>query len=253
MYRGYQIMDGPSSPWNTQEYLIRGQKIFDNTIIKSKPELQQYINEKSVLDAAILQRDWFPQICADIFISHHHPDTDKAIALAGWLNKKFGLTAFVDSCVWKHSRELLRAIDNTYCKKTGDENYDYDKRNISTSQVHMIVCSALMSMINKCECMFFLNTPNAIKMSSIETATSKTESPWIFFEILVSKFIQQKEPSRLKTKFMNESEKMQFTLDFAHLPKLSGNDLLRWEQQVPQASLDWLYKTFKDKSQMLTG
>ena len=67
-----------------------------------------------------MQANWFPQIKADIFISHSHKDEDLALALAGWLKVSFGLTAFIDSCVWGYANDLLKMIDYKYCyqKKT---------------------------------------------------------------------------------------------------------------------------------------
>lgn len=47
-----------------------------------------------------MQVSWFPQIKADVFISHSHSDEKLAIIFAGWLYNAFGLTAFIDSCVW---------------------------------------------------------------------------------------------------------------------------------------------------------
>lgn len=118
MYRGYQILNDPGVLWNDQKFLAIGQKLYDKILTKTKSDLVKYINDKSVLEVSVLQKDWFPEIKADIFISHYHADTKKAIALAGWLNENFGLTAFVGGCVWLHSRDLLKEIDNTHCKNT---------------------------------------------------------------------------------------------------------------------------------------
>ena len=62
-----------------------------------------------------MQANWFPQIKADIFISHSHKDKGLALALAGWLEETFGLTAFIDSCVWGYANKLLKMIDDEYC------------------------------------------------------------------------------------------------------------------------------------------
>lgn len=255
MYRAYQILDDPGVLWNNQEFYQIGQRRFANMSTKTKSELSKYINAESVLDASVLQRDWFPDMKADIFISHYHADTEKAIALAGWLYSTFGLIAFVDGCVWLHSRDLLKEIDNVHCKNT-DNTYNYDKRNLSTSQVHMMICSALTMMIDRCECLFFLNTPDSVAVSAVNTTNTKTESPWIYYEISVSKFIRRIRPSRPITKAMNESRTIQFPLDLNHLPKLSLPELLSWQIEngkdqmrlgTIQHPLDWLYDTlFKE-------
>jgi len=61
-----------------------------------------------------MQDFWFPQINANIFISHSHNDEKKAITLAGWISETFHLKAFIDSCVWKCSNDLLKIIDNDF-------------------------------------------------------------------------------------------------------------------------------------------
>ena len=55
--------------------------------------------------------------------------------------------------------------------------YDYNKRNYSTSHVHMMLSTALTMMMDEAECVIFLNTPNALSTKDI---VHKTESPWIF-------------------------------------------------------------------------
>lgn len=116
----------------------------------------------------------------------------------------------------------------------------------------MMICSALTMMIDKFECLFFLNTPDSTALSSVNTVNPSTESPWIYYEIGISKFIRRVRPSRALTKALNESRKIQFPLDLAHLPKLSpanlqksqienGKEHIRFAQR--EHPLDWLYDT----------
>lgn len=72
-----------------------------------------------ILDGVAIQDDWFPEINADIFISHSHGDCDLANGIAGWMNEEFGLRCFIDSNVWGYTNDLLRilkdysALENT--------------------------------------------------------------------------------------------------------------------------------------------
>lgn len=114
------------------------------------------------LNASKMTANWFPQIKADIFISHAHQNEKEAIQLAGWLKSEFDLVSFIDSCVWGYADELLKLIDDEYCKNLSGNNYNYEKRNRSSSHVHMMLSTALSTMMDKTECLFFLNTPHSI-------------------------------------------------------------------------------------------
>src|SRR5690606_35011062 len=138
---------------------------------------------------------WFPQIDADIFISHSHSDEKMAILLAGWLKETLGVYVFIDSCIWGYSNDLLRQIDNKHCLNPSGETYSYEKRNNSTSHVHMMLSTALNMMIDKTECLFFLNTPNSI---STKEVISQTESPWIYSEISMSELVRRKKLSEYR-------------------------------------------------------
>lgn len=54
------------------------------------------------------------------------------------------------------------------------------------SCVHMMLSSALSTMIDKCECVFFLNTPSSLNLNK------KTESPWIYYELNIADVVQKK-------------------------------------------------------------
>ena len=133
-----------------------GKKYYQSntTFSAIKYGLEKVISKDGSIDATKLQADWFPQVDADVFISHSHRDKNLAIALSGWLNCNFGLKPFVDSCVWGYTDKLLKKIDDRYCKANG--GYSYKKRNVSTTHVHMMLFGALMEMISKSQCIFFL-------------------------------------------------------------------------------------------------
>lgn len=157
--------------------------------------LKASVNKDLLLDGTKIINEYFPEIKADIFISHSHKDVEKAKQFANLIHWKTGLKSFIDSEVWRHADSLLKKIDK-YCKCT-DGLYDYNKRNTSTGYVHMMLNTALLTMIDKCECLFFLSTPN-----SFETANeirNSTFSPWIYSELSMANSIEKKIPERLKT------------------------------------------------------
>jgi hypothetical protein len=109
-------------------------------------------------------------------------------------------------------------------------------------------------MIDKTECLFFLNTPNSISTKEI---ISQTESPWIYSEISISELIRKKKLSEYRTDntrmfskggVTNESLKINYDVYLGHLTKIDFNNLNAWESEwnkIPketQFALDLLYK-----------
>lgn len=237
MYRGFNLLLDKNYFKEDFEYLqgvgldrLSCQKTTIEKIINS------FVRRNGYLDGSKMQTNWFPQIEADIFISHSHKDERIALALAGWLKETFGLTAFIDSCVWGYSNNLLKLIDDAYCRNINRNFYDYDKRNYSTSHVHMMLSVALTQMIDNTECLFFLNTPNSI---TPDTIINKTESPWIYSEISISQLIRKKELQEYRIMEQNESLKtfsedkklnIQYDLPTDHLVNINGYVLRKWEE-----------------------
>ncbi len=87
------------------------------------------------LDGTSIQNTLFPQIEADVFISHSHGDREMAMMLAGWLDANFHIQSFIDSCVLGYANDLLKIIDDKYCKNEYGLTYNNKSRSYSTSHV----------------------------------------------------------------------------------------------------------------------
>lgn len=235
MYRGFKInyssikrllKNGPNDKYlyyygkGMRVVQDKSNKAFKNVIKK----LIYYITD-DILDGTAIQDDWFPQIKCDIFISHSHKDENLAIALAGWLSDTFGLKAFVDSSIWGYADELVEIL------KKMDESFN--ENNYITSHVHNMLTVALMEMIYKTECLFFLNTPNS-------TFFDCTLSPWIYTEIGISKMIQKRRPQR---PMQISDSRIAHELDLSHLTEIDYRDLNKWEKSNTYGddALDTLY------------
>lgn len=254
MFAGFNL----STDNNFEQYQQIGKKIFSGIKDQVKNELEKFTLSDGSLNGTKMQSNWFPQVNADIFISHSHKDESKAIGLAGWLKYEFGLDVFIDSCVWGYSVELLKKIDDEYCLSDDKKTYDYQKRNFSTSHVHMMLSTALTMMMDKTECVFFLNTPNSINTKDL---IYKTESPWIYYEIAMTKLIEKRNLTEYRNKLIkkalfesaqNAKEltiKYDVTLD--HLCPINQLDLDNWNAgwnvKLPKDEypLDTLYKRKK--------
>ena len=250
MYKGFELSIQDNF-W-TEDYfdklLANGKKRYEakKTVVETK--IKSFTSKNGNLDGSKMQEDWFPQVSADIFISHSHADENVAICLSQWLYERFGLETFVDSCIWGYANDLLKEIDNEYCrpdKNNKPNSYSYENRNYSTSHVHMMLSTALSMMIDKVECLFFLNTPNSILPSD---SISKTYSPWIYYEIAATKYIQKKERSDYRvhggielfsdggSMLLEKAERtipIDYTLDIEHLTKIPRGALIKWGKFWP--------------------
>ncbi|MDR0872695.1 MAG: hypothetical protein LBN27_04400 [Prevotellaceae bacterium] len=261
MYKAYDLIN-LSFENEGKRLLQAGQKRYDNNKTQIKDTIESFILYNGHLDGTTMQENWFPQIDADIFISHSHNDEKLAIAFSQWLYEQFNLNAFVDSCIWGNSNELLKKIDNEYCLNSNGETYNYNKRNYSTSHIHMMLSTALSMMIDKTECVIFLNTPNSVKLNGVFEIT---ESPWIYSEIVITKLIreQTREKHRGEPEPMFESErkyfstkpelKIEYALSKEHLTRLTCKNLKEWvKQNSYKYPLDNLYKITSNINPIIT-
>lgn len=217
------------------DYKSVGEGIFKENERVVGEEINKFLLVDGSIDGTEMQKSWFPEVKADIFLSHSHKDRDKAIGLAGYLKRTFNLNVFIDSCVWGYANTLLKQIDEKYCKNSNSATYDYEKRNYSTSHVHTMLTTALVKMIHNTECLFFLNTPNS--METKDNIDNKTSSPWIYMEIAMSDMIEKIKPKRtgfIKKAFEEGMEynakdlNVKYNLETAHLTPMNQNDIANW-------------------------
>lgn len=220
-------------------YKNAGEAAFNQQKNYIRKELDRFVLDDGSLDGSTLQNDWFPEVEVDIFLSHSHGDHKLTMAFAAMLKEEFGLTTFIDSCVWGYANDLLKKIDDVYCKNKKGDMYDYDQRNFSTSHVHMMLSGALTKMMDKTECLIFVNTPNSITTSDV--VKDKTKSPWIYSEIATSLVLRKKKPMRhvelkksLNFEAASKKQKLDVTynVDLGHLTSLSTEDLSEWQKAV---------------------
>lgn len=257
MYRGFNLKDFTYDI--DRQYYKVGKAIQEIEFFRIKEAFENYFINNKYLDGSEIMSEWFPIKKGHIFLSHSHKDLDLALSIAGLLKNKFNLEVFVDSTVWLNSSDLLKIIDNRFTKNIDGLNYNYEKRNYSTSHVHIMLMSSLNKMIDNCEALFFLNTPNSLHVG--ESIREHTFSPWIYSEIETSKIINKKTPERLlpKTKIfsdilekavmLNESTtpelQIAYKMGLDHLIDIDYWDFNSWinsSAYSPHNALDNLYK-----------
>lgn len=211
-----------------------------------RKSLKDFMLVNGSIDGEKLKRTWFPNIGAShVFISHSHKDLALAEGLASWLYEKFKIHSFIDSHVWGYANELLRQLDDKYALPSGSNTYNYNIRNETTSHVHMMLSSALNEVIDNTECLFFLNTDNAIKNNALsnEADDHRTASPWIMSELATSHIVRRKQnvnrPILIKKSASLENNMfesasrsdeliIQHKAPIEHLTKLSAAELFMW-------------------------
>lgn len=215
--------------------------------------LDNYLRPDGVIDGKKMNDDWFPSVNAHVFLSHSHADEKLAIAFSQWLWENFRIRTFIDSTVWGYADDLIWALDNKYsCNDNGKSRvYQYQPTLRTTAFVHNLLTSSLSKMMDKCECLFFLNTPNSINP---DPGQSETSSPWIFHELEQSRIIRERPIERTRSfskgGLICDSKDFRVALPArtSHLTKLSDRNLMQWMNEVrnqgktePHFALDILY------------
>lgn len=252
----------------TLQNLIRiGQQRREHLQTCSKAELVKFTSTTGIIDGSGLSDDWFQTIQSDVFISHSHNDADLAFALAGWLKKQFELDVFMDESIWGSADALLRTIDDEYCWQPKSETYSYKKRNLTTSHVHAMLSTAIYSVMDKTEVVFFLNTSESIPKigDTIEENSEYTLSPWIYQELMATKLLRKTDWLEYRNRtalehaqYIKESADLKLKITYktplSELKILDKDALLRWKDKyiercihpflnIQNHPLNYLYNT----------
>ena len=264
MYKAFKINGNTTNvDCNSQEnieYLLAGKQLYNQFKKNIEENLNMFRNKDGSLNGSKLTSEWFPLMNADIFISHSHKDIDMALLIAGLLYKTQGIKCFIDSCIWGYADDLLRIIDNEFCLKPGG-SYSYEKRNYSTSHVHMMLSIALTKMIYNTECLFFLNTPNSIYPKDSIPGVRKVDetlSPWIHTEIEMTKLVNKrntKEHRNFQKSFSvaREDFQMHHSGDTSHMEKLTFGELYKWAKKTYNNKFEALDNLYETHNRILLG
>lgn len=201
---------------------------FKNHLRKAdvKHILEKSMHPNGIIDGDKLKQKWFPTHDYEVFISHSHNDLDIAKRVANFLAKEIGLKSFVDSDIWGSADDLLKEIDNRYCKIPNSRSYRYKKRNLSASHVYLLLSSAIMEVMNSAACVIFINSPNSI--SHIEAIDDETLSPWISFEISLANMLLLQRQAIVEGADFNMARKM----DLQNFKNMNLAGLLKWKQNI---------------------
>lgn len=234
MYKAFRIkLDDIRQIVSTYKLYGKKQSLSINESLQ--PAMEKYLDVNGVLSGQRIMDDWFSQVKADVFISHSHRDDDDVHGLAGWLYQNFGLVSFIDADVWGYCDNLIKKMDEEYSTKNG--KLDYASIRQTTAHVHVMLMSALSKMINKTECLFFLDSDQSI---SARDTVLKTRSPWIYNELLISSMIKPQVLTRKKVRiqdsrlilerreFAATEMQVDYPVAYKHMKSISGTELNNW-------------------------
>ncbi|MBK5009756.1 hypothetical protein IAE33_001616 [Pseudomonas sp. S60] len=243
---------------NTAPYFVDFTKVnaYKDANKKRVDDLAQLMIDEDTFDASLILKSLFPAVKADIFLSHSSKDANEAIQIALELQEKCGLNVFIDSCIWGSIYDLLKAIDNKYCRREGQINYDYDDRNRTTAHVHMILTTALQRMIDQTDTIIFMNTEQSISLKHSVNEEQKTLSPWIHMELNFSTLVRRRwrysmamESKRaMDAVVSNEEFNVAHDAPTGHLTSIAEEEFRKWMQQAStlrgSKAIDLLYSNF---------
>lgn len=259
MYAGFNLTGLENDAEIASQYRGLGEEWLAAGRTQVRRKLKELVLEGTTIpDGTAIQEEWFPQINADIFISHSHKDVDLAKGLASWLGRNFGLRCFIDSTVWGYADNLLEEINSQYSDKytnsSGGILYDHPKCIVASKHVDTMLTIALHQMIDRCECVFLLNTENSIQRYA-DLPHDNTYSPWIYSELVCSRLIRKRPLSDYRMEALLEHGQQRFDASeylpsyqvvTKHLAPVSASELHRWLAEYRKVRckhpLDLLYK-----------
>lgn len=224
---------------------------------KYKQKLRTLVNANKTVNAGEIKNILMPTDNFDIFISHSHKDVELAKCLAGYIEQELGLKCFIDSLYWGNIEELQEELNKEhYNEKT--ESYSHQKTMEVAKHANMILASALTEMIDRCECVFFLNTDNSVIPGKEALKPNQTYSPWIYHEVYTVSRIRNNVPVRRQKlnecHYARDSEYIEmprivYDLNLDGMIELNYNKIEKWKEKSSSKTrdekLDYLYDYIK--------
>jgi hypothetical protein len=244
MYKYYNIIIETDTNTFTSYYKVGLESISQRKKFIEQ-DLTTFLNKNRSINGSAIQKQWFPTLKADVFLSHSHEDEFLAYSLAGFLKKEFDLNVFIDSALWGYMPDLFKLMSIQFPKI---------EKEILSSHVHIMLTTALSKIMDTTECIFFLNTTNSIKSQVQDTYT--VNSQWLYHELSMLSVLKENVPLRIPERrtfsaLNSINEHFEYYIDLSKIPKLSEIKLRLWKIQYKlkllnesMNPLDVLYKDY---------
>ena len=204
-------------------------------------EIRSLIKSGDELDASKILDIVSPQGNFDVFISHYHENEKLALSVAAILKGK-GYKPFVDSQYWLHFDAVAENLNNYHFHKDtkGSEVYDHSKTKMVQKHCDVMLISALSNVMAKCKYLIFINPPENIigieTYSKTDSASPKTYSPWIYWELIFAEILLKENKNSLRECKMFDAEDLpsiKYPLSVKNMIKLSVSDITtnKWAEK----------------------
>lgn len=229
MYRAFNLKNISFNKHSEDELLMRYNQTHKNECKENRKKIEDFILSNFDLDGTALQDAFFPtNLVPNVFISHSHDDEDFAKAFAQYLYNTYNITSFIDSTVWGGFSELQNALDSYFIRTRG-ASYTRNEQYRVISHVHLMLNTALMQMIDRCEAFFLLNSPQSVSIDTI--IGDSTYSPWIFSEIGMYHLIEKSKPKRQVQESFFSAGRIKQKLNLTDFTILTNTDLNNWKKK----------------------
>ena len=235
MYRKFKVdEDCLNTLEDVNPEIVEGLKKKNEKVIKENSERLEKVLSEEMVDVEALKAIIFPIDSYDIFISHSHRDLDKILSLKHIIEKYSGLKCFVDSTVWDSYTNTQKKLEKEHAYNSVKKVYRYHDFNVISSNLHLILNSALQSMINNTEMFLFIESENSISIQRDIETKELTRSPWIMSELLFAEMVKVTVPKRRKIeKFssggtLRESVGFDHKVDTSSFIELNNDDFTIW-------------------------
>lgn len=177
--------------YKNYNFLDIGIKDFTNKVTEKAIDIESFIKE-NIIDVTSLSNSVFPiknkeettEKKFDFFISYSYSDVETVNRLANYLSK-LDFKVFVDNQEWQSAYSLLKKFDDKICY-TSKNTYSYEKRNITTTNIYLMLSTALAKVINNSEYFIIIKSKNSYNKINNKYYTT---SPWLQYEMEIFNLI----------------------------------------------------------------
>ncbi len=155
MYRAFNLKNISFKKEYEVELLNQYNQQHKNDCKEIRKNIKDFVLPDKSLDGSALKETFFPiNFKPYVFISHSHSNENFAKVFAQYLENTFEIKSFIDSSVWSGFKELKESLDNYFIQNL-NRYYNSEDRYRVISHIHIMLNTALMQMIDRCEAFFF--------------------------------------------------------------------------------------------------
>lgn len=216
---------------NDDKNYLKNVKTFNLKLEKEKreKELNSLIYSSRELKATEILKLVAPTGNFDFFISHSGKDNEYAKAIANILREK-GFTVFVDSEYWLFFDNVAQKLNKNHLhEEKGYSGTVYDHNKTIEVQKHcdVMLLTSLSKILTGSRFVIFINSPSStinIEKQSQYGESLSTYSPWIYFEILFSNILFDRDKRITEGKFFDSIE---YKLDSNNMQAITLSELVK--------------------------